>query len=137
MKLYESVFIVRQDATTAQVETLTQDYTKLIRDHGGDVSKTEFCGLRPLAYPIKKNKSGHYILLNITAKSDVIIEMERLMRLNESILRYMNIHVETHDPNPSALMQQKNYPADRGRYEDDREGFTSQTRPERTERERF
>ena len=84
MKLYETVFIVRQDATPAQVETLTQDYTKVIRSLGGEVNKTEFCGLRSLAYKIKKNGKGHYVLMNITADHKAIAEMERLMKLNES-----------------------------------------------------
>lgn len=119
MKLYETVFIVRQDATPNQVETLAQDYTKIIRDNGGDVAKTEFCGLRSLAYPIKKNGKGHYVLMNIKAKADVVKEVERQMRLNENVLRYLTVTVEAHDPNPSPLMQQKNFNPDRNRGYDD------------------
>ncbi|HLD95873.1 MAG TPA: 30S ribosomal protein S6, partial [Alphaproteobacteria bacterium] len=89
MKLYESVFIVRQDVTAAQVETLTQNFVKLIRDEGGEVSKTEFIGLRNLAYTIKKNKKGHYVLMNIKANPSTILEMSRLMKLNEDIIRHM------------------------------------------------
>jgi small subunit ribosomal protein S6 len=122
MKLYETVFIVRQDATSAQVEALTQDYTKVIRNLGGEVNKTEFCGLRPLAYKIKKNGRGHYVLMNITADYKAIAEMERLMKINESILRFMSVNVEAHDPNPSSLMQQKGFSMDRSRsYDDDQE----------------
>ena len=58
MRFYETVFIARQDVTSNQVETLAQHYTSIIKAHGGEVSKTEFCGLRSLAYPIKKNKKG-------------------------------------------------------------------------------
>jgi small subunit ribosomal protein S6 len=120
MKLYETVFIVRQDATPNQVETLAQDYTKIIRDNGGDVAKTEFCGLRSLAYPIKKNAKGHYVLMNIKAASDIVKEVERQMKLNENVLRYLTIKVDAHDPNPSPLMQQKNFNPDRNRgYDDD------------------
>jgi len=56
MRFYETVFVARQEITSNQVETLTQHYTSLIQSFGGEVSKTEFCGLRTLAYPIKKNK---------------------------------------------------------------------------------
>jgi small subunit ribosomal protein S6 len=119
MKLYETVFIVRQDATPNQVETLAQDYTKIIRDNDGDVAKTEFCGLRSLAYPIKKNSKGHYVLMNIKATADVVKEVERQMRLNENVLRYLTVAVEAHDPNPSPLMQQKNFNPDRNRGYDD------------------
>lgn len=122
MKLYENVFIVRQDATQAQVESLAQDYTKVIRNLGGEVHKTEFCGLRTLAYKIKKNKKGHYVLMNISADHKAILEMERLMKLNESVLRNMTIAVEAHDPNPSPLMQQRNFQMDRSRaFDDDQE----------------
>lgn len=122
MKLYETVFIVRQDATPNQVETLAQDYTKIIRDNGGDVAKTEFCGLRSLAYPIKKNGKGHYVLMNIKAPADIVKEVERQMKLNENVLRFLTIKVEAHDPNPSPLMQQKNFNPDRNRgYDDDQD----------------
>ncbi|WP_010297045.1 30S ribosomal protein S6 [Candidatus Odyssella thessalonicensis] len=122
MKLYETVFIVRQDATPNQVELLAQDYTQIIRTSGGEVAKTEFCGLRSLAYPIKKNTKGHYVLMNIKATADVVKEVERQMKLNENVLRYLTIKVEAHDPNPSPLMQQKNFNPDRNRgYDDDQD----------------
>lgn len=115
MNFYENVFIVRQDATTNQVEALVSDYTKIIKDFGGEVSKTEFCGLRNLAYKIKKNRKGHYVLMNLTCKPEAITEMERVMKLNESILRFLTLRMEALDPNPSALMQQRNYREDRYR----------------------
>lgn len=118
MKLYETVFIVRQDATPAQVETLANDYTRIIRDHGGEVSKTEFCGLRQLAYRVKKNRKGHYVLMNIASKPEAVKEVERLMGINETVLRFLTTRVEAHDPNPSPLMQQRNY-NDRSRSFDD------------------
>ena len=127
MNLYETVFIVRQDATANQVETLTQDYTKIIRDNRGDVAKTEFCGLRTLAYPIKKNTKGHYVLMNVKAESDVVKEVERQMKLNENVLRHLTVRVEAHDPNPSALMQQKNYNPDRSRSYDDSDDVVTET----------
>eukprot|EP01035_Chromulina_nebulosa_P046756 gene46756-63348_t len=97
MRFYETVFIARQDVTSNQVETLTQHYTGIIKAHGGEVSKTEFCGLRPLAYPIKKNKKGHYILMNIAVEASAVKEMERQMNLNEDILRYLTVRVDELD----------------------------------------
>lgn len=108
MRYYETVFIVRQDATSSQVENMTQHFTSIIKSHQGEVTKTEFCGLRPLAYPIKKNKKGHYILLNIACSVEGVTEMERQMKLNEDILRYLSVRVDSLDNNPSALMQ-RNY----------------------------
>ncbi len=105
MRYYETVFIARQDVTSAQVESMTQHFTSIVKNHGGEVTKTEFCGLRPLAYPIKKNKKGHYVLLNIACSFDGIAEMERQMKLNEDVLRFLSVRVDALDNNPSALMQ--------------------------------
>jgi len=118
MRFYETVFVARQDVTSNQVETLAQHYTTVIKSHGGEVSKTEFCGLRNLAYPIKKNKKGHYVLLNIASQSEGIKEMERQMRLNEDVLRHLTVRVEALDNAPSALMQSRHY-RDEGRTDSD------------------
>lgn len=109
MRFYETVFVARQDVTSNQVESMAQHYTSLIKTHGGEVSKTEFCGLRQLAYPIKKNKKGHYVLLNIASAPEGIKEMERQMGLNEDVLRYLTVRVEALDNEPSALMQSRHY----------------------------
>ena len=119
MRFYETVFIARQDVTSNQVEAIAQHYTGIIKDHGGEVSKTEFCGLRTLAYPIKKNKKGHYILLNIAVEPTAIKEMERQMNLNEDVLRYLTISVEPLDNAPSALMQNRHYRDDQRGGSDD------------------
>lgn len=119
MNFYETIFVVRQDATSSQVETLANDYTKIIKDYKGEVSKTEFSGLRNLAYPIKKNRKGHFVLLNISSEPAAIKEIERLMKLNENILRHLSVRVEALDPNPSALMQQRNYREERYRQFDE------------------
>lgn len=113
MKLYETVFIARQDLTSSQVESLVHEYVGVIKTQGGEITKTELCGLRPLAYKIKKNSKGHYALLNIKAPSSAVQEVERLMRINENILRYLTVQVDAHDINPSPLMQQKNFREER------------------------
>jgi len=112
MNCYETVFIARQDLTNAQVETIANGFAQVIKTHGGEVSKTEFCGLRSLAYKIKKNRKGHYVLMNISCAPDGVKEMERQMKLSEDILRHLTIRVENLDPNPSKLMQ-RTYNEDR------------------------
>ena len=118
MNNYETIFIARQDLTNAQVETMANTFTQVIKAHKGEVSKTEFCGLRNLAYKIKKNKKGHYVLMNISSPPAGITEMERQMKLSEDILRHLTVRVETLDPNPSKLMQRA-YNDDRYRGLDD------------------
>ncbi len=113
MPYYEHVFIARQDVSTAQVETLTNDLTKIIEDGGGRVAKNEYWGLRPLAYRIKKNRKGHYVLLNIDAEPAAIGEMERQARLNEDIIRFMTVRVDELEEGPSIFMRAKSERGDR------------------------
>lgn len=115
MPLYESVYIARPDISATQVEALTADMTKILEDNGGKVTKDEYWGLKSLAYRIKKNRKGHYSLLNIDCPPAALSEMERNMRLHEDVLRYMSIRVEEHEEEPSVMMQSKSNRDDRGR----------------------
>jgi small subunit ribosomal protein S6 len=120
MPLYESVFIARQDVAQTQVDALGEQFTKIIEGMNGKVSKREYWGLRNLAFRIKKNRKCHYVLLNIEAPAPAVAEMERNMRINEDVLRYLTVKVEALDPNPSPILQR-----DRERERDrDREGRT-------------
>lgn len=114
---YESVFIARQDVSTPQVETLADDLAKTIEDQGGRVTKREHWGLRNLTYRIRKNRKGHYVLFNIDAPPAAVHEMERQMRLNEDVLRYMTVRVEALEEGPSAIMLNRDG-GDRGRRDD-------------------
>jgi small subunit ribosomal protein S6 len=115
---YESVFIARQDISAPQVEALTENFVKAIEDTGGKVAKQEYWGLKNLAYRIKKNRKGHYVLFNIDAPSGSIAEMERQMRLHEDILRYLSIRVDELEEGPSAMMQRGSARDDRHRRDD-------------------
>ena len=105
MALYETIFIARQDMAPSQVDSLIEKYSNLVREMGGNVGKTEYCGLRTLAYPIRKNMKGHYVLMNINSPSAPVKEMERQMRLSEDLLRYMTVVVEDHQEGPSSLLK--------------------------------
>jgi small subunit ribosomal protein S6 len=103
MALYESVLIARQDISAAQAEALTEKYAEIIQAHGGSVAKRESWGLRTLAYRIRKNRKGHYTLLNIDAPADAVKEMERNMRIDEDVIRYLTIRVDELEEEPSAI----------------------------------
>lgn len=107
MALYENVFIVRQDVSAQQVEDLTTRFTGLITDGGGAVTRNEYWGLRALAYKIKKNRKGHYVLLHIDAPADAVKEMERNMNLNEDVMRFMTIRVDELDEEPSVMVRSR------------------------------
>ena len=107
MALYESVIIGRQDLTPNQFEELIDEFIKIIESFKGLIKKRENWGLRNLAYKINKNRKGHYVLLNIDSSSDAIIEYERLMRLNEDIIRFLTIRISSVDEKSSPLMNNK------------------------------
>ena len=104
MPYYETVFIARQDLSDAQVQALTDGYTKIIEDAKGKIHKIEKWGLRNLAYSIKKNRRGHYVLIESDVEAPAIHEMERTMRLNEDILRFMSIRQDELSTGPSIIM---------------------------------
>ena len=107
MRLYESVFIARQDITTAQVETMADEFAGIITSAGGSIKKREYWGLRALAYRIKKNRKGHYVMFNMETGPEALREYERIMGLNEDVLRFLNIRIEEVVDGPSIMMQAK------------------------------
>ena len=107
MPLYENVYIARQEISHAQVDELTEQFTGLITEGGGTISKTEYWGVRNLAYRIKKNRKGHYVLLNIDAPAQAVQELERNMRLSEDVLRYLTLRVDALSEEPSVMMRSR------------------------------
>ena len=107
MALYESVVIWRQDLTPIQFETLMDKFISVIQSFKGEIKKRESWGLRNLAYKINKNRKGHYILLNIESPPEAILEYERLMRLDEDIIRFLTIKIKHIDEKPSPLVANK------------------------------
>src|SRR5881397_320958 len=122
MPLYENVFIARQDISGAQVDALADTFTQLIAEQGGEIKKREYWGLRNLSYRMNKNRKGHYVLFNIDAPSAAIAEMERTMRINEDVLRYLTIRVEQLEEGPSPIMQNRGSREDRPRRDRERYG---------------
>jgi small subunit ribosomal protein S6 len=120
MPLYEHVFLARQDISQAQVEALTKEYTTVIEEGGGKVGKTEYWGVKTIAFKIKKNRKAHYSLLNIDAPHAAVAEMERRMGLHPDVIRFLTVRVEEHETEPSAQMR-KSDRDDRG--DRDRGGF--------------
>tara|TARA_B100000900_G_C20455870_1_gene665144 strand:+ start:460 stop:840 length:381 start_codon:yes stop_codon:yes gene_type:complete len=107
MALYESVVIGRQDLTPSQFETLIDKFISVIQSLKGEIKKREDWGLRNLAYKINKNRKGHYILLNIDGPPEAILEYERLMRLDEDIIRFLTMKINSISEKSSPLMTNK------------------------------
>ena len=114
MALYEHIYLARQDVSPQQVEELTTTLTNVLTEGGGKVTKNEYWGLKSLSYRIRKNRKAHYSLLNIDAPATAVAEMERQMRINEDILRFMTIRVDALEEGPSAMMVKRDRDDDRG-----------------------
>ena len=125
MPLYEHIFMARQDVTPQQVEAMVDQYKGVIEQNGGKVEKTEMWGVKSLAYRIKKNRKAHFTMFNLNAPAPAVAEMERQMRINEDILRFMTIKVEELETEPSVMMQKRDRDErkDRERRERDGGGF--------------
>jgi small subunit ribosomal protein S6 len=113
MALYEHIYLARQDVSPQQVEEMTNALTEVLVAGGGKVTKNEYWGLKSLSYRIKKNRKAHYSLLNIDAPAPAIAEMERQMRINEDILRFMTVRVDELEEGPSAMLQKRDRDDDR------------------------
>lgn len=102
MANYESVLIARQDLGASQVSNIVSDLSDIIKKEGGEVVRIDNWGLKNLAYRIKKNRKGHYVVMNIAAPANAIAEFERIMRFNEDIIRYMTVKVDEFSEDSSA-----------------------------------
>ncbi len=94
MALYETLFIARQDLTPENVDLLADKFAKIITDGKGKVVSKEYWGLRNMAYKIKKNSRGHYILFNIDADFAAVAELNRVMGFNEDVIRSVTLRQE-------------------------------------------
>ena len=131
MALYEHIYLARQDISAQQVDALTARFKAVIESFGGKVEKVEYWGVKSLAYRIKKNRKGHYMLLNLDAPAAAVVEMERNMRINEDVLRLLTVRVETLEEGPSAMLQS------RSRDDRPRGGRDREDRPRRERGEGF
>ena len=134
MAFYEFVYLARQDVQSAQVDAISEQLKKALEDNGATVAKTEYWGLKTLAYRIKKNRKAHYVLVEIDGPHAAVAEAERFARLNEDIIRFMTVRVDELQEGPSIMMQPKS--DRRGRDDRDRRGRDDREQRGRNDRDR-
>ncbi len=105
MALYEIVFILRQDIAAQDVSRISGQFEDVLLEGGAKIIKKESWGLRPLAYVVKKNKKGHYLMLGVEAEHTVINEMVRKLKISEDAINYLVKAVDVIDENPSPMLQ--------------------------------
>ena len=105
MAFYESVLVFRQDLTDAQVRDKAAKFTDIIKELKGSVKSSEFWGLKNLAYIIRKNRKAHYVMLNVSLPGEQLAEFERRERIDEDVIRFLNVRVEALSDKPSIMMK--------------------------------
>ena len=107
MALYEHLLIARQDISAQAVDALATHLKTIVESNGGNVEKQEYWGLRGLAYRIKKNRKGHYVLLNINAPAGAVVELERQLKINEDVLRYLTVKVDQFEQSAAKVRRER------------------------------
>lgn len=108
MAIYESTFIIRQDVATTEIGSITNELSKVIEDNGGKLIKKENWGLRDLAYSIKKNKKGHYVMFVLDASARAIEELHRKIKLSEDVIRNLTVRIKSFDGKDSVMLTSLN-----------------------------
>ena len=93
-RIYEVMFIVDTSATDEDITRLNENLQQIITDQGGTITKTENMGRRQLAYQIGRKKEGFYVLFEVEGSGREIAELERRMRVNDQVLRYITVRVD-------------------------------------------
>ena len=94
MNSYEVLYIVKPDMEEEARAALISKFSELVTNNGGEVENVDEWGSRKLAYAINNITEGYYVLMNFKAKSDFPAELDRLMRINENIMRNMIVAKE-------------------------------------------
>jgi len=93
-RTYEVMYIIDPETDGEKIGKLNDAVGKLIEKEGGEVVRMDDIGMRDLAYPIQKKKEGHYVLFEINGSGQEIAELERRMRVNDMIMRYITVRVD-------------------------------------------
>ena len=93
MNKYESVIIINPTVEAEKLKTLVQKFTDLI-NNAGKVEKVDEVGKKKLAYEVKKNKEGYYVIINFEAQPELIVELERNYRITDEVLKFIVVRVE-------------------------------------------
>jgi small subunit ribosomal protein S6 len=93
-RVYEVMYIGTPEAADEDITKLNEAIEQMITKEGGNVVRTDNIGRRRLAYPINKKTEGHYVLFEIEDSGQTIAELERRMRVNDTIMRYITVRVD-------------------------------------------
>lgn len=107
MRLYEVVYIMDPALDESAVDAKLEKFHELVTSSGGEVSAVDHWANRQLAYPIKKQSSGYYVVAQFTAAADALPEFERLLKLDDEVMRYLLVLNEGEPTTGDSLMADK------------------------------
>lgn len=94
MRIYEELFIARHTATDEEIDPLIEQLTGIITAGGGAIEKSEKWGVRKLAYRVKKQAEGYYVLLRFSAEATAVHEIERRLRVADLVLKFITVRID-------------------------------------------
>ncbi|MEW6352124.1 MAG: 30S ribosomal protein S6, partial [Thermodesulfobacteriota bacterium] len=94
MRRYECVVILEPDMKDDDIQGFTQQYSQLIKDHGGEMIKVEDWGIKKLAYLVKKKEKGRYVLLDYVGTPELISELERKMKISDDVMKFLSVKLD-------------------------------------------
>ena len=93
MRQYETMYILKPDLEAEQTAELVSKYQSLVTEHGGQIDQLQEMGKRRLAYEIEKIREGYYVLMQFSTDTDITHELERLMRIDDKVLRFLTVRL--------------------------------------------
>ena len=107
MALFEHVIMLKQDLSTADIQSELKKHSEVLSELRGNIVYNESWGLRNLAYPIKDNKKAFYEFMNINIPQENIDVLNSKLNLNENIIRYLSIKVKSFGETPTVMIKEK------------------------------
>jgi small subunit ribosomal protein S6 len=94
MRVYEILFVIAPNVEESGIESLIAQFSEVIANQGGRVTRVDRMGRRQLAYPIRKFNEGYYVVLTMEGTGKEIAEVERRMRVTDSVIRYLTVRID-------------------------------------------
>jgi len=94
MRNYELMYIIRPDVEQETVQAVTEKFQGII-GNGGEIVKHDIMGKRRLAYEINKHREGTYVLVHFKGTSEIVAELERVLKITDEVIRHMVVREQT------------------------------------------
>ncbi len=94
MRIYEELFIVKPDTVEEEIDKAIEQLRQFITGKGGEVDKIDKWGVRKLAYRIRKQHEGFYVLLQFHASPELVREIERRLRVSDLVMKFLTVRVD-------------------------------------------